>query len=50
MTNQKPRNQHDKNNIIDADEITFKGNKTTKEIAYTLAINPDVTLPLKAKG
>ncbi len=42
MANQQSRRQYDKQFKIDAVKLTLKGDKTAKEIADALGINPHV--------
>jgi transposase len=42
MAEQKPRRQYDKQFKMDAVELTLKGDRTAKEVADDLGINPYV--------
>jgi transposase len=49
MANQAARRQYDKQFKMDAVELTLKGDKTTKEVADDLSLNPYVLYRWRSK-
>jgi transposase len=49
MAQQTPRRQYDKQFKMDAVELTLKGDKTTKEVADNLGVNPYVLYRWRSK-